>query len=374
LGEVGESMTTIQAENFEITIHDGSWRLIPTGDTLSREPVFQVTRGGGVMEYTPAFGETHKLPGTVLSVEYIRAVVIGYEDRTRRWLLGFHIARDESDKARWLELVQWPSGDNELYAYAAQQAGRELAEHLGCPLKIFGAKKLPPQQAADSARSGVTGPLVPHKREDIGPQRVKLFAQSAKLPVQYPGIWLGRAKTGVVLRLAKDVAFAKSGGVAPSFNQCVIDPEEGVVRLVPPTGLLGTFFGSQPGRVIKTSDVRNVELRHTVARTFVPQTEAEDLITEVTYTTYTWDVYLTLPDESLLLAQTTHATSSELLRKRATVGNKFSVDTKAGIEYLRQHQADQEAYEAAETFARTVGIVIASTLGVRLVQTEVEEG
>jgi hypothetical protein len=367
-------MTTIQAEDVEISIVDGSWRIVPMGeDTLSTEPVFQVLRGGGVMEYTPAFGEAHKLPGTVLSVEYVRAAVIGYEDKSHRWLLGLHISRGEADKARWLELVRWPSGDNDLYAHAAQQAGRELAEHLGCPLKIFGAKKLPPSPVPDASRSGVTGPLVPHKREDIGPQRVKLFAQSARLPVEYPGIWLGRGKSGVVLRLAKDVAFAKGSGVAPSFNQCVIDPDEGTIRLVPPTGLLGTFFGSQQGRVIKTGDVRNVELRHTIARQFVPQPESKDLATEITYTTYTWDVYLTLPDESLLLAQTSHATSSELSRKRATVSNKFSVDSRAGIEYLRQHQADQEAYEAAETFARTASIVIASTLGVRVVQTEIDE-
>jgi hypothetical protein len=75
----------------------------------------------------------------------------------------------------------------------------------------------------------------------------------------------------------------------------------------------------------------------------------------------------------VLLAQTTHSTSSELSRKRATVGNKFSVDSQAGIEYLRQHQEDQEAYENAETFARTVSIVIASALGVRLVKTQVDD-
>jgi hypothetical protein len=206
----------------------------------------------------------------------VRAVVIGYEEKSRRWLLGFHIARDESDKSRWLELVHWPSGENEMHAHAAQQARRELAEHIGCPLKIFGAKKLPQPAPADLSRSGVTGPLVPHKREDIGPQRVKLFAQSVKLPAQYPGIWLGRAKGGVTLRLAKEAA-AKSGGVAPSFNQCVIDPEEGTIKLIPPTGLLGTFFGGQQGRAIKTSDVRNVELRHTIARAFVPQAESQDM-------------------------------------------------------------------------------------------------
>ncbi len=370
-------MTTIQADEVEISIQDGTWRIIPTGDdVLTTGPVFYVTRGGGILEYSPAFADARKLPGTVLSVEYVRAAVIGYEEITRRWLLGLHIARQDADKARWLELVRWPPGDNELYARAAQQAARELAEHIGCPLKIFGAKKIPqPQSTTDPSRSGVTGPLVPHKREDIGPQRVKLFAQSAKLPVQYPGLWLGRGKgNSIVLRLDKDAASAKAGGVAPSFNQCVIDPDERIIRLVPPTGLLGTFFGAPQGRVIKTGDVRNVELRYIITRRFVPQPEGKGVVTEVTITNYTWDVYLTLPDESLLLAQTAHSTSSELSRKRATVGNKFAVDTKAGIEYLRQHQADQEAYEAAETFARTVGIVIASTLGVRLVQTEIEEG
>jgi hypothetical protein len=367
-------MTTIQAENVEISIREGVWRITPTDeDALSTHPIFHVTRGAGVMEYTPEFGDAHSLPGTVLSLEYVRAVVIGYEEKNRRWLLGLHVARREEDKARWLEIVRWPPGENDLYAAAVQQAGRELAEHVGCPLKIFGAKKLPQKIASTSTRSGVTGPLVPHKREDIGPQRVRLFAQSVKLPIQYPGIWLGQGRNGITLRLAKEPSPGRGGTIAPSFNQCVIDPEQRTIRLLPPTGLLGAFFGGQHGRVIKIGDVRNVELRHIIAREHVPQPEGGGMITEVTYITYSWGVYVTLPDESLLLAQTAHATSSELSRKRSMVGDKFSVDAKAGIEYLRQHQADQEAYETAETFARTVAVVIASTLGVHLVKTQVEE-
>ncbi len=58
-------------------------------------------------------------------------------------------------------------------------------------------------------------------------------------------------------------------------------------------------------------------------------------------------------------------------RKRSTVGDKFSVDAKAGIEYFRQHQEDQEAYEQAETFAHTISVVIASRLGTRMVKTEI---
>ncbi|MBI5959480.1 MAG: hypothetical protein HY866_12140 [Chloroflexi bacterium] len=166
---------------------------------------------------------------------------------------------------------------------------------------------------------------------------------------------------------------SKSGGVAPSFNQCVVDSEQGMIRLIPPTGLLGTFLGGQQARVIPVRDVRNVELRSVISQQHVREKAEKDLMTEVTYTTYSWGVYLTLPDESLLLAQTNHATSSELSRKRATVSDKFSVNTKEGIEYLRQHQADQEAYESAENFARTIAIVIASALEVHLVKTQVDE-
>ncbi len=365
-------MTVISAENVEISIHDGTWRLISSSQSLTPETLFQVMRGGGVMEYTDAFGRAHNLPGTILSVGYVRAVVIGYEEKAQCWKLGFHVARSEQEKARWLELVRWPSSDNELHASSAQQAGRELAEYLGCPLKIFGAKKLP-QRPPSSKRSGITGPLTPHKREDIGPQRVKLFAQSVNLPVQYPGIWLGRARGEVTLRLAKEVVDRSGGRIAPSFNQCIIDPEKGMIRLIPPTGLLGGLFGGPQGREIRAEAVQNVESRHTVTRDFVSQKDSDGTMVEITHIHYTWEIYLTLPDEVIFLAQTTHSTSSELSRKRGTTGDKFSVNTQASIEYLRQHQEDQEAYETAETFARTVAVVIASTLGVRLVKTEINE-
>ncbi|MBN1678815.1 MAG: hypothetical protein JW966_00890 [Anaerolineae bacterium] len=365
-------MTTIPAADIEIRIRDGIWELLPSGDTLSTRPLFRVLRGSGVMEYTPAFGASHKLPGTVLSIEYIRSVVVGYEKKSQCWLLGFQMARSATEKVRWMELVSWPSGDNTLYAASAQQAGRALAEYVGCPLKIFGAKKFVQQSDSSPGRSGVTGPLVPHKREDIGPQQVKLMAQSVKLPLEYPNMWLGHARSGVTLRLAKEASEKKHGGVTPSFNQCVIDPKDGAIRLLPPTGLLGTFFGGQQGRVVKTHEVRNVELRHSVTHEYVPQQEGSGVITEVTYTIHSWDIYLTLPDESLLLAQTSHTTSSELTRHRAMAGNKFAVDTEAGIAYLRKHQADQEAYDTAIGWADGAAMVIASALGVRLVKTEID--
>lgn len=365
-------MPIIPAENIEITIHDGSWELRLPGSTQFTPPLFQVTRGAGVVEYTPGFGESHKLPGTVLSVEYIQAVVIGYETSSRRWRLGFFVARSADEKPRWLELVRWPAGDNLINGASAQEAGRELAEHIGCPLKIFGAKK-PPRPTADPATgSGVTGPLTAHKRENIDPQQVKLTAHSVKLPLEHGALWLGRSRDNLILRIGKDAPTGKSG-IVPSFNQCVFAPDQNSIRLQPPTGLL-SFLSGQRARELKTDAVRNVELRHTIRRESDARHDTSNLVTEVTFFTYLWDIYLTLADESLLLAQTTHITSSELLRQRATSANKFSVNSQAGIEYLRQHQADQEAKDKAAHWAESAAIVIAGTLGVHLVKTEVEEG
>jgi hypothetical protein len=187
-------------------------------------------------------------------------------------------------------------------------------------------------------------------------------------------MWLGRARSGVTLRLAKDATTGKKGDVAPSFNQCVIDPEQGSIRLLPPTGLL-SFLSGQQARTISAGDVRNVELRHTVTRRSMPKQQEHGVITEITHITYTWDVYLTLPDESVLLAQTSHTTTSDLSRRRATSTGEYSaVDLEAGIEYLRQHQMDQQAYDTALGWAESAALVIAGTLGVRLVKTEVEQG
>lgn len=367
-------MAVIEADNVEIEIRDSIWRLIPAGpEVLSRVPVFEVTRGQGVLEYTADFAEAHGLPGTILSVEFIQAVVLGYDAKTQRWLLGFHVARQRDDKPRWLELVRWPAGANTVYAAPAQHAARVLAEYVGCPLKIFGAKKLPAVTPPSPGRSGATGPLGPHKREEIDLERVRIRAQSLKLPMQYPGIWLGAGHGSVTLRVARDRAASRRGDEVPAFVQCVVDAERGLIRLQPPSGLLTGFFGNRRGREIRVAEVRNVELRHTITHEHTARPSGRDLATEVTYIHYTWGVYLTLSDESLLLAQTAHQTSSELQRKRATIGDKFSVDSKGGLEYLRQHQEDQEGYERAETYAHAVAIALANALNVHIVKTQVDD-
>ncbi len=364
-------MAKIPADSVEIEIQDGIWRVLPSEAHLDSEPAFQVARGSGVIEYTAQFAETHRLPGTRLSVEYIRAVVVGYDATARCWRLGLHLARHADEKPRWFELVHWPVDANLVHAAPAQQAARELAEHIGCTLQVFGAEKLP-RPVSNLTRSGVTGPLVPHQREVIEPARVKLFAQSVKLPIQYPTLWLGTARDGITLKLSKPLVSTPQDQT-PGYCQVNIDTKNHVIRLLPATGLLTAFLGGPQGREIRQGDVRNVELRFQISQehTTRPDPRSKGLLQEITYTHYTWHIFLTLPKESLLIAQTRHSTDSELSRKRAMAGDKFSVNTQAGIEYLRQHQADQEAYETAETSAWTAAIVIASSLDTHLVKTEV---
>lgn len=360
---------TIPAEANEIAIFDGRWQIIPLNDRLTVHPDFEVLRGAGVMNYTAEFGKAHNLPGTVLSVELVQAVIIGYEKASRRWLLGFHIARRVEDKPRWLEILRWPPGDNLQYGALAQQAGRTLAEHVGCPLKIFGAQKLPHTQPL-SARSGITGPLEPHQRTDIPHSEVQHLTRSIALPLEYPGMWLGQSRGGITLRLDKS-ALDRKADETPAYTQCIINADDGKIRLQPPTGLLGSFFGGG-SRDIRANDVRNVERRETLTRQFEPREGKDGLVTEITYTTHNWGIYLTLKTESILLAQTSHTTSSELSQQRAMAGNKFAVDTKAGVEYLRQHQEDQQAHDRARNWAEAAALVIANTLKTHLVKTTVE--
>jgi hypothetical protein len=186
-------------------------------------------------------------------------------------------------------------------------------------------------------------------------------------------MWLGSAKGGVTLRLAKEITATEDNEIAPAFNQCIIDPKHGTIRLIPPTGLLGTFFSGQQGRDIKFHQVHNVERRHTIARRYVEKEDANRLVTEVIYTTHSWGIFLTLADESLLLAQTSHTTSSEITDQRARQEDKFAVNSTAGIQYLRQHQADQKRHDAAAEWAESAAVIIAGTIGIRLVKTEVEQ-
>ncbi len=167
-------MANLFADGVEINIEDGHWRLYNTDGANSLSPFFDTLRGTGLMQYVPKFAEARGLPGTVLASDYIKAVVVGFDEQHKRWLLGLHLLVKDEEKPRFVELVRWPVGEDQEAATNSHQAGRILAEYIGAPLKLFGAKKTPLAQADGTKRPGVTGPLQPHHRVDIDPQRIKL--------------------------------------------------------------------------------------------------------------------------------------------------------------------------------------------------------
>ncbi len=100
----------------------------------------------------------------------------------------------------------------------------------------------------------------------------------------------------------------------------------------------------------------------------------DGLAVDVTFTTHTFGVYLTLPEEALLLLQAQHLTSSELQRRRLKMntGARTDLDTSANdMAYMRDHARDQKAFERVRIFATRTAVAIASTLERPLVKTKV---
>src|SRR5258708_7307006 len=184
----GGIMTTLFADGIEINIEEGHWRLFKLQGANSLSPFFDVLRGTGLINYAPAFGDARGLPGTVLAGDYVKAVVVGFDERHNRWTLGLHVQTQIDPQARFVELVHWPVGDDEKFGAESHLAGRVLAEYATCPLKLFGAKKTPLNRPDGTLRSGVTGPLEAHRREDMDLPRVRLKAEEIQLPITRSGI------------------------------------------------------------------------------------------------------------------------------------------------------------------------------------------
>lgn len=352
-------MTSIRSSNMEIEVSEHTWRLY---DFYALSPQFEVVRGGGVLRYTAKFGEEQGLPGTQLSAQYIRAVVVGFDSNTQFWRLGLHVSEFPGQQPSWVELTHWDAENASQATPDVQKAGRILAEFIGVPLKLFGVKKAPSEHK--------TGPLTPHRRRDVSAQSVKAMAQNIRLPLEYPGMWLGAGRQGVILRLDKRFLGDKAGEVAPAYQMCEVDMDKQVVKLLPPTGLLGTFF-STPGRQIPFDEIRNVEYRYSILETSKMQKSGEDeLMTEILTRHHIWEVYLTLEGETLLLARTTHVADSELDRRRVqdVAGTKFDTNYGAAVDHYRQYEQDQREMNEAQQWSKAVAMVVASDIGVKLVE------
>ncbi|MCI0712318.1 MAG: hypothetical protein L0154_19345 [Chloroflexi bacterium] len=354
--------TSVRSAENEIEIAENHWRMF---DFYSLSPEFEVVRAGGLLRYTAKYGEAHGLPGTRMSAQYVRAVVAGFDPKAQLWRLGLHVSEKPGQQPVWIELTYWEPAQSTEASEAAPRVGRVLAEYLGSPLKLFGVKK--------PATEHKTGPLVPHKREEIPVNSAQAMARQLQLPVQVPGMWLDMGRNGAHLRLDKNLTQGKPGEIAPAYQNVEVDVEKGMVKMLPPTGLLGAFF-TTPGRQIKFDEIRNVEYRHTqmdVAQ--VKESDSDNMLTEIRNKHHAWEVLLTMPGESLLIVRTTHVTEGDIQSRRVTDvgGSKFDTNFELGVDYYRKYEEDQRQMEEAGHFARSAALLFASSIGVKVVQTEI---
>jgi len=367
-------MQTIQAEGIDIELDRDHWLLYEAvgGHTIS--PLFKVRRSDNVMFYNPNFGKKAGLPGDKLSIEYVRAVLVGYQESSRRWILGVHIAPDANAKPVFCPLVAWSPEDSSVHVEAVRLAARGLALLLTCPLKVFGEKKFPSKSTVDDTRSGVTGPLEPHLRQRVEKEKVRQLAQEVKLPLEGDGYILRSGRSGPILQVNKKPSGGKAD--APIFNMVEVNVQQKKVKLIPPTGLLGAFMSS-PNKEIAFGQIGNVECRHVKAEIThaIPAPGESKTATIEQYTIrHIWGIFLTLRDESLLLVQTTFTQSPELMQARISsiAGNKFETNSAEGVRYFREHMQEQENIDTYTLNAEQTAYIIAEGIGCHVVKTEVE--
>jgi hypothetical protein len=256
------------------------WRLYAEG--RDDKPLFEYTAANSQMFYQPVFAEAVGLPADRFPVDHVYTVLVGYHEQSGRWLLGVHCSLDPNATPLFKVLARWTSDNNQAHALTVEQAASGLAKLLGCPLKVFGARKLP-VETNDDKRSGLTGPLTPHLRQRVDLPNIEDRVNHIELPIEGDSFILFRGRNGLVLKQGKP---ASGGDIeTPIYNMCEFNAKLQFLRLVPPTGLLGTFTESSAQRVL-FDQILNVELRcvEDEGRMF-------------------WGIYLTVPSESLLLAQ-----------------------------------------------------------------------
>ncbi|MFN8420840.1 MAG: hypothetical protein U0528_16595 [Anaerolineae bacterium] len=369
-------MAEFITDNVEITIKDGFWKAFNMTGKHTLSPFFTAVRGQGVINYTVAFGEQRDLPGNVLGVEFIPSVVVGFDENRRRWILGIQVLMKGDEKPRFVGLAQWPEGDNPQFGIDGQTAGRALAEYIGKPLKLFGVKKVMP---AFDPRRTVTGPAVSHKRQDIEASTVQFRANQIKLPVGTGDIGLERLKNNntLVLRNPKQTKEnAKPGEEAPAYVQVQFDVDARVIKLVPPTGLLGAFFGPG-GRQVKFSQVRNVEMRHIMNYEPASERDVDGTMIDVSRLHHEFSVYLTIQDESMLLTKMEHVvdpkTSSITMRAVTPNVELGPREVEEQVRRLKQLERDAGSIENKTEVAEAITLTIAAAIGCPVVKTTVGE-
>jgi hypothetical protein len=280
-------MTVIHAEDVKIDFDTRQWRLYPLAG--GEKPIFEYTRSNPLMFYAHEFGAQIGLPGDRFSVVHVYAVLVGFHAHLKQWMLGIHCSTSPDATPALRILARWQKGDSQEAALQAREAASGLSVLLSCPLKVFGAKKLP-VETSEPKRSGLTGPLTPHTRERIELPAIMERTKHIELPIEGDSFILFRSRTGLILKQGKPAGVGDLE--TPIFNMCEFNPVLQKLRLVPPTGLLGSFIETAAQEILYDA-VLNVELRHTI----------EIFADQATPKRHIWGIYLTVPHESLLLAQ-----------------------------------------------------------------------
>jgi hypothetical protein len=367
-------MASIFADGVEINIEEGHWRLYNLEGANSLSPFFDSVKGKGLLNYVSAFADARQLPGTVLASDYVRAVIAGYDEKRSRWVLGLHVQINVMDTPRFIQMVQWPLGDDDAHGAASHQAGRILAEYIGCPLKLFGPKKTPLARADGVYGPGGIDPLeVSHKTDTLEKHRVQFKAELLELPISGYGIWVGGNRHSVTVKLSKDAEQTAANGTMTKYRQVSVEKDGKLVRLVGQSGIFGALLSNE--RIFESDEVENIELRHTVVHNSSMQKDEDGFDLDVTTTHHMYGVYLNIEDESILLAQVAHIKQSEMVLHRVKTGvnavGKDSYDPGKEMAYLRFHQKDQQKHDAKADFIESVSVILASALGRSVVKTEI---
>ncbi len=150
-------MTTLFADDIEINIEEGHWRLFKLQGANSLHPFFDALRGSGLIEYATAFGDARGLPGTVLAGDYVKAVVVGFDERYNRWTLGLHVQTQLDEKARFIELVHWAAGDDEKFGSESHLSPDACWRNISPARSNYSARKSH-RLLAPMAQSGPASP------------------------------------------------------------------------------------------------------------------------------------------------------------------------------------------------------------------------
>ncbi len=358
-------MANIFADGIEVNVEDGQWRLYNTDGAYSLSPFFTAIKGTGLINYVAKFAEARGLPGTVLAADYVKAVVVGFDERRQCWAIGLHVTLHKDEKPRFVELAHWPAGGNNPdYALSSHESGRILAEFIGVPLKLFGAEKVQGLHAEGRSTARITGTLSPVRRTELDIQKVRLRADAAQLPLTFKGITISGAKNSIVIRYAKE-------SEQEGFNQCLFDKESQLVKLLPPTGFLGALRGPQ-GRAIQYADIRNVELQHNIIHKSSIVKGDDGMAVDMSTKVHEYVVSLMLSGEAIKLLRLIHTVAGELahLRSEMAFAGKDGYDADRQMAYLRQHQLDQKHHDQIVEFTEEAAFVIAGALTRPLVRLE----